>query len=496
MLKRVGKRVVFPLMLSLVVSAAFAAGSYFKGSGTALGAAEPAMADRSEHAGIPSLRKLVERLKPSVANIRVIQKVARSSFIPEMPIPEMRPFEDNPTAELFRRFQREWPTGRIPFPRFYRQGVGSGFIFSRDGLIVTNHHVVKGAEEIRVTLHDGRTYTAKVLGSDPKTDLALLKIEEKVELPAVTFADSDSIAPGDWVIAIGNPFGLGHTVTTGIVSGTGRSIGSGPYDNFIQTDASINPGNSGGPLFNLSGEVIGVNTAIFPHGQGIGFAIPVNMMRNIVASLNENGYVSRAWLGVQIQDVTPELAKAFDLKQAKGALVSGVLSESPADRAGIRRGDVIVEFAGEEVNNASALPRMVAKAAIGKEAKVRILRNSRPQEIAVTLGEMKKEARVAPNERDESGFRLGVRVRPLTKGEALRQDVKDGQGLQIIAIQPGSIALKGGLRVGDIIIEVNGKTVDTVESLRTEVVTAKKEKKMLVLVKRSGGHLYLSIPVA
>ena len=220
------------------------------------------------------------------------------------------------------------------------------------------------------------------------------------------------------------------------------------------------------------------------------------MMRNIVASLNENGYVSRAWLGVQIQDVTPELAKAFDLKQAKGALVSGVLSESPAGRAGIRRGDVIVEFAGEEVNNASALPRMVAKAAIGKEAKVRILRNSRSQEIAVTLGEMKKEARVAPNERDESGFRLGVRVRPLTKGEALRQDVKDGQGLQIIAIQPGSIALKGGLRVGDIIIEVNGKTVDTVESLRTEVVTAKKEKKMLVLVKRSAGHLYLSIPVA
>ena len=496
MLKRVGKRVVFPLMLALVVSAAFAAGSYFKGSGTALGAAEPAMTDRSELAGIPSLRKLVKRLKPSVVNIRVVQKVARSSFIPEMPIPEMRPFEDDPTAELFRRFQREWPAGRIPFPRFYRQGVGSGFIFSRDGLIVTNHHVVKGAEDIRVTLHDGRTYTAKVLGSDPKTDLALLKIEEKVELPAVTFADSDSIAPGDWVIAIGNPFGLGHTVTTGIVSGTGRSIGSGPYDNFIQTDASINPGNSGGPLFNLSGEVIGVNTAILPHGQGIGFAIPVNMMRNIVASLNEKGYVSRAWLGVQIQDVTPELAKAFDLKQAKGALVSGVLSESPADRAGIRRGDVIVEFAGEEVNNARALPRMVAKAAIGKEAKVRILRNSRPQEIAVTLGEMKKEARVAPNERDESGFRLGVRVRPLTKGEVLRQDVKDGQGLQIIAIQPGSIALKGGLRVGDIIIEVNGKTVDTVESLRTEVVTAKKEKKMLILLKRSGGPLYLSVPVA
>ncbi len=496
MLKKVGKRVVFPLMLALVVSAAFAAGSYSKGSGTALGAADPAMTDRLELAGIPSLRKLVERLKPSVVNIRVVQKVTRSSFTPEMPVPEMRPFEDGPTAELFRRFQREWPEGRIPFPRFYRQGVGSGFIFSRDGLIVTNHHVVKGAEDIRITLHDGRAYTAKVLGSDPKTDLALLKIEEKVKLPAVTFADSDSIAPGDWVIAIGNPFGLGHTVTAGIVSGTGRSIGSGPYDNFIQTDASINPGNSGGPLFNLSGEVIGVNTAILPHGQGIGFSIPVNMMRNIVASLNEKGYVSRAWLGVQIQDVTPELAQAFDLKQAKGALVSGVLSESPAERAGIRRGDVIVGFEGKGVNNARTFPRMVAKAAIGKEAKVRILRNGRPQEIAVTLGEMKKEARVAPNERGESGFRLGVRVRPLTKGEALSQGVKDGQGLQIIAIQPDSIAMKGGLRVGDIIIEVNGKAVDTVETLRTEIVTAEKEKKMLVLVKRSGGHLYLSVPVA
>jgi serine protease Do len=374
--------------------------------------------------------------------------------------------------------------------------VGSGFIYSRDGLIVTNNHVVDGADEIRVTLHDGRTLNAKVLGRDPKTDLALIKITEKVDLPAVTIGDADKVMAGDWVLAIGNPFGLGHTVTAGIVSGKGRSIGAGPYDDFIQTDASINPGNSGGPLFNDRGEVVGVNTAIIPYGQGIGFSIPINLTRDIVASLKSKGYVSRAWLGVQIQNLTPELAKAFGLKETKGALVAEVMPNSPAKRAGLRRGDVIVGFEGKKVESARALPQMVASAPIGKKSKIEILREGKTQDIDVSLEKMKDESPPTEMKAEKTGYRLGIQVQPLSPEEASRLGLTGEGGVRIVAIEPGSAAARGGLRTGDVILEANGKVVDKVETLRSEVTSGAKEKGIRILVKRDGNNLYLAIPKA
>ncbi|MFQ5693615.1 MAG: DegQ family serine endoprotease [Nitrospinota bacterium] len=448
--------------------------------------AEAAKAAKEEAGGLPSLRRLAERLKPTVVNIRVVQKVRQSSLSGAWP------FREEPFPDWFRRFFGDRPGRRFP-REFRRQGLGSGFIYSRDGLLITNNHVVKGAEEIRVTLHDGRTFSAKVLGQDGKTDLALLKIKEKVDLEAVKFGDSDEVAAGDWVMAVGNPFGLGHTVTLGIVSGKGRSIGAGPYDNFIQTDASINPGNSGGPLFNLRGEVVGVNTAIMPSGQGIGFSIPINATRDIVASLSTKGYVSRAWLGVQIQNLTPELGKAFGLKKAQGALVVDVLPASPAERAGLKRGDVIVEFEGQEVESARTLPRMVASGPLKEKVKVRVLRGGESREIDVSLEEMKGQARPETPAETPAGFRLGIQVRPLSDADASQLGLGSKTGLRIVAVQPGSAAERGGLHSGDVILEVNGKPADKPETLRSDVVSADKDKGLLLLVRREGGNRYLVI---
>lgn len=491
MLKKIRKVVWVPLILAILLTGAFTAGGVLRGSGPALNAAEAAP-PAGAIAGLPSFRELVERVKPTVVNIRVVQKVARSSFSEKMPS-QGHPFQEGPFGDLFRRFRDRGPGARRPTPDFHRRGLGSGFIYSRDGLIVTNNHVVRGADEIRVTLHDGRTFEAKVLGRDPKTDLALLKITEKVDLPAVTFGDSDALAAGDWVLAIGNPFGLGHTVTAGIVSGKGRSIGAGPYDDFIQTDASINPGNSGGPLFNVRGEVVGVNTAILPNGRGIGFSIPINLTRDVVGSLNARGYVSRAWLGVQIQNVTPGLAKAFGLKKGRGALVAEVLPDGPAERAGMKRGDVIVSFAGRKVDSAQALPALVARAAIGKVVKVQAVRNGKNRTFTVSLDEMKDAARkVSPAKK--TGYHIGVQVRPLSEGEIARLGLEKGTGLRIVSVVPGSPAARGGLRNGDVIVEVNGKPAGKVEILRSEAASADKDMGLLLLVKRNRGSLYLAIP--
>ncbi len=486
MFKKISKFVVLPLMMAAFLSAGFVAGSSDSASRPGLSAAEADKGTEQGVAGLPSFRRLVERLKPTVVNIRVVQKVAQSSFSGEMP------FGEGPSSDFFRRFGEGRPGWRFPHREFRRQGIGSGFVYSRDGLIVTNNHVVRGAEEIRVTLHDGRTLDAQVLGRDPKTDLAVLKVKQKVDLPAVKLGDSDGLAAGDWVLAIGNPFGLGHTVTAGIVSGKGRSIGAGPYDNFIQTDASINPGNSGGPLFNVRGEVVGVNTAILRNGQGIGFSIPINLAREVVASLTTKGYVSRGWLGVKIQNVTPDLAKAFGLKKARGALVADVVSGSPAARAGFQRGDVIVGFEGKEVESARTLPRMVASTPVGKKVKVRILRKDKTEELEVALEEMEdKSRRATPAEK--SGFRLGVQVRPLSDAEASRLGLKSSGGLRVVAVRPGSPAARGGLRSGDVILEVNGKPADEVEALRSGAASAGKDRGLLLLVRRDGGNLYLAI---
>ncbi|MBI5286339.1 MAG: trypsin-like peptidase domain-containing protein, partial [Deltaproteobacteria bacterium] len=291
--------------------------------------------------GLPTLLnpnsfiELAKTLGPVVVNISTTQVVREK---PRVPFPEFRgPCEDFFGDEFFRFFDE------FPQREFKRQSLGSGFIINKEGYILTNNHVVEDAEEILVTLSDKREYKAKVIGRDSRLDLGLVKIDAKDDLPVAILGDSDKLQIGEWVMAIGNPFALSHTVTAGIVSAKGRVIGAGPYDNFIQTDASINPGNSGGPLFNLRGEVIGINTAIIAGGQGIGFALPINMAKEVLSQLKEKGKVTRGWIGVSIQDVTPELARSFGLKEKHGALVSSAMKDDPADKAGIRPGDIIVE---------------------------------------------------------------------------------------------------------------------------------------------------------
>ena len=329
---------------------------------------------RSENDSFPSFADLAARVSPAVVNVKVTS-VEKAAF------PDQLFGKDFP-----------FPGFEVPIPqqpqKFKRQGTGSGFVISKDGLILTNNHVIDNAQVITVTLNDKDQYKAKVVGRDPKTDLALLKIEPKESLPTVSLGDSDAMRVGDWVMAIGNPFGLTKTVTTGIVSAKGRTIGAGPYDNFIQTDAPINPGNSGGPLFNMAGEVIGINTAIFSQSggnMGIGFAIPMNLVKSLLPQLETKGTVTRGWLGVAVQPVTPELARSFGLQQAQGALVGDVMAQGPAQKAGIKRGDVIVSFDGKKVDDSAALPMLVASTPVGKTVPVQVIRDGKTTTVNVEI---------------------------------------------------------------------------------------------------------------
>jgi len=351
---------------------------------------------------VPDFVELTKKLKPSVVNISTAKTVSpqRNTQRPRNPLGQ-DPFDD-----FFNRFFD------VPQHSFKQRSLGSGFIISNDGYILTNNHVVGGADEIKVKLSDGREFKATVKGTDEKLDLAVLKIEVKGALPVAELGDSDAIQVGEWVMAIGNPFGLSQTVTAGIVSATGRVIGSGPYDDYIQTDASINPGNSGGPLFNTQGKVVGINTAIIQGGQGIGFAIPINMAKAVVPQLEEMGKVTRGWLGVAIQPVTPELAKSFGVEGEKGALVADVTKESPADKAGLKSGDIIMEFDGKQILEMNSLPRFVAATPVGKKVKLKFLRNGKPEEAAVTIERLKDgEESVAQAATEDS---LGITVKELS----------------------------------------------------------------------------------
>ncbi|MCH8014388.1 MAG: Do family serine endopeptidase, partial [Candidatus Dadabacteria bacterium] len=304
-----------------------------------------------------SLSPLVKQLSPSVVNISTTSVSKGGSQFFKSPFGGRgeEPFDD-----FFKKF-----FGDSPQKEFKRRGLGSGFIFSEDGYIITNNHVVERATDIKVILQNGDSYVAQIIGTDPKTDLALLKIKPKTKLPAVRFGNSDMLEIGDWVLAIGNPFGLGHTVTVGIISAKGRSLGLGSYDDFLQTDAAINPGNSGGPLFNFKGEVIGVNSAIIAGGQGIGFAIPINMTKNVVSQLRNGGKVVRGWIGVYVQRVTPDIAESLDLDDDNGALVADVTAGGPAEKAGVKRGDIIIELNGNKIDEMPELPKLVASYAPG-----------------------------------------------------------------------------------------------------------------------------------
>jgi serine protease Do len=375
-----------------------------------------------------------------------------------------------------------------------RESLGSGFIARGDGLIVTNDHVVDGASDITVKLSDGRQFKAKLVGRDEKTDLALLKIEAK-DLPVLSFGDSDRLQVGEPVAAIGNPFGLEGTVTTGIVSAKGRVLGEGPYDSFIQTDASINPGNSGGPLVNSAGEVIGINTAIYSRtggSMGIGFAIPVNMAKAILPQLETKGHVTRGWLGVAIQPVTAELAKALHLPNEQGALVAQVQGDSPAAKAGLQPGDVIVGYNGHPVQKTSDLPLLVAETPIGKTVPMQVVREGKTitsnAQIA-ELAESNPTVAAAPPAKN----RFGLAVQPLTPDMAKQLGIKDATGLVVTNVQDGSPAADAGLEAGDVITHVNRRPVHTVGELRQALAGQKPGDATLLLVRRKDATLFVAL---
>lgn len=383
--------------------------------------------------------------------------------------------------------------GRSP-----RAGTGSGFIISADGYVLTNNHVVDGASSVRVKLADGRQLDARVAGRDPQTDLAVLKLDA-AGLPTVPLGDSSTLRVGEPVMAVGNPFGLEQTVTTGIVSATGRVIGEGPYDDFIQTDASINPGNSGGPLINARGEVIGINTAIVSNGGGsigIGFAVPVSLARFVVPQLAQHGRVERGWLGVTMQPLTPELAAGLKLPQTQGALVSEVAKGSPAATAGFRPGDVIVEFDGRPITRTTDLSLLVAASPVGQSVKLAVLRDGRPLTLEARIAKRAAPVDVAaaPPAEPERRGRLGVVVEPVTPEMATQLDLL-GSGVLVRQVVPGSPAAQAGMRPGDVISEVDRQPVKNVDDLRRAVEHLAPGSSALVLVHRRGGSAYLAVRV-
>ena len=435
---------------------------------------------------------IVEKVKPSVMSVRV--KMERSadqdSNDQELPFPPGSPFE---------RFFKHFGTPNMPNGKEVITGQGSGFFISADGYAVTNNHVVQNAEQVTVTTDDGKTYTAKVIGTDSRSDLALIKIDGN-SFPYVKLADA---APrvGDWVIAVGNPFGLGGTVTAGIVSARGRDIGAGPYDDFIQIDAPVNKGNSGGPTFDVDGNVIGVNTAIFsPSGGsvGIAFAIPADTVKSVVAQLRDTGSVTRGWIGVQIQSITPEIADSMGLKQATGALVAEPQPDSPAAKAGIQSGDVITSVDGTDIHDAHELARRISTMAPDTTVKLGVIHQGEQKTLSLTLGKLpneKQASNTGPSQRevpDSDMPKLGLTLAPASKAPG-----SDGSGVVVTGVADGGVAAEHGFQVGDIILDVGGKSVTTPADIRKSLTDARKEGKHAVLfrVKSSQGTKFVALPL-
>lgn len=428
---------------------------------------------------------LAEKVRPAVVNIQVVKKVKNVDF--GFPHSLRNPFgENNPFGDFFGPFFEGNPHGQ-----FQQNGVGSGFIIDQKGYILTNDHVVKDADKIKVKLADGKEFTGKVIGRDPKTDLALVKIEASQNLQALQLGNSDDLRVGSWVMAIGSPFGLEQTVTAGIVSAKGRVLGSGPYDNFIQTDASINPGNSGGPLVNMKGEVVGINTAIIASGQGIGFAIPVSTAKAIVPELEEKGHVTRGWLGVGIQEVTPALAKSFDMKEKKGALVSQVFKGGPGEKAGIEQGDVILGFDGKDIAESKDLPRIVASTPVGKTVTVKLLRNGKAVDRQVKVGEMEEKTVAASKVPSQKS--LGMSVQNVTPEIASDLHLNKRSGVVVTRVEPGSPAADAGILTDDVIQEVNRKPVKDVEDFTQKIEKAKDQDSILLFIQRGQNTLFAAV---
>lgn len=441
-----------------------------------------------------SFATLSEKLLPSVVNISSTQKAAQAEDMPELPeFPPGSPFED-----FFKDFQDKRGDGGDGGEAQPVASLGSGFVIdAAKGYIVTNNHVIKDADEVRITFHDDTSLEAKIIGKDEKTDLALLQVKPEKPLVAVSFGNSDEMHVGDWVLAIGNPFGLGGTVTQGIISARQRDINAGPYDDFIQTDASINRGNSGGPMFNLKGEVIGINTAIFsPSGGsvGIGFAIPSNLAKPVVDQLLQYGRTRRGWLGVRIQTVTPEIAESLGLKDVQGALIASITPEGPAEKAKLEPGDVILEFNGQKLTAMRALPRLVAETPIGTQATVLYWRNGKTDTTKVEVGELEKAEKdgliengeeppaVKPGQGTEVPS-VGVTVSSLSPALRESYEIPDNaKGVVVTAVKGNSESAEKGLIVGDVIVEINQQTVEDAASAKKLLDDAQKSGKTSVLL--------------
>ncbi len=439
-----------------------------------------------------SYADLVEDLMPSVVNISSKIHADKET----QPLKDMKnPFEGTPFEGFFDGFQHG-----LKIPKRQQQAVGSGVLISVDGYIITNNHVVTGADEVFVKFNDDRKeYEAEVIGQDTKNDLALLKLKDKKRYPAAKLGDSDKVRIGDGVLAIGNPFGLGGSVTAGIVSQMGRNIGQGPYDDFIQTDAAINPGNSGGPLFNNKGEVIGINTAILTRNggsNGIGFAVPINTVRLIVDQLKEHGRPLRGWLGVMIQKVTPNLAESLGLKEDIGALVSQVAPESPAEKAGIKTGDVITHFNRTEIEEMSDLPKLVAETPIGEKTEIYIIRNGKRKTLLVRIAELEEDQDFTLSKKNKKMHKNSVQGMQLSRlTESLRERYgieKKVKGLFVMGVVFNSAAAKAGIHKGDVLVEANWESLPKVSTLR-DVIEEQGDKAILMRLYRAGGYLFVPL---
>ncbi len=458
--------------------------------------------------GLPSFADLAARLLPAVVNVASTETVPSSAAQGQQapPLPPLPP--GSPLEKFFHDFMNHDQGGNAPPPPDRLQSLGSGFIIDPSGLIVTNNHVIAGAQQISVTLHDGTILPATLVGHDERMDLALLRVHAPAPLPAVGFGDSDHIRVGDWVLAIGNPFGLGGTVTAGIVSARGRNLNEGPYDDFIQTDAPINRGNSGGPLFDMQGQVIGINTAIFsPSGGsvGIGFAIPSNIAKPVIAQLHEFGHARRGWLGVRVQEVTPDIAASLGLKLPAGALVAGVNDGGPAEKAGVKAGDVILSFAGHPVTDMHALPLIVAETTIGATVPVEVWRHGETETLEATITELQAEttavAAPAPNAAppETAIASLGISLAPLSA--KLRDQYHLGaaqKGVIVTTVRPGGPAAARGLKPGDVVLEVQQQEVNSPAEVMDRLNAVRREGRpsVLMLIQRGNAMNWVPLPLA
>ncbi len=453
-----------------------------------------------------SFAPLAKTQLQTVVNISTTQPSphGEGQRLPDVPsFPPGSPF--NEFFKEFRERQQQQQQQQKPVT-----ALGSGFIIDPAGYVATNHHVVAEAAEIAVILHDGQRLSAKLVGADPLTDLAVLKVEPKQPLPATRWGDSDLMEVGDWVVAIGNPFGLGGSVTAGILSARQRDIHQGPYDDYIQTDAAINRGNSGGPLYNLAGEVIGINTAIYsPTGGsvGIGFAIPSALARPVVEQLKSNGEVRRGWLGVQIQQVSPDIAESLNVSEQKGALVTSVTPGGPAEKGGIKQGDVILSFGGKDIEKMRELPRVVAGTEAGRQVDVRLMREGREELVKITVGEMEPEVQMAsagssgpapPRGALRSEKALGLTLAPLTDNMRQAFEIEaDAEGVVVAEVSEDSAASERGFEAGDVIVEVGQEPVKKPEEVLTKIRNAREQgrKTVLMLVSRNGDLRYVPVPI-